>query len=254
MIEINEMRLDSGVDWFEESREPEAENFHFSLITYGKCVYWVNERKIIMDKGDLILIPGQMRFYGKSIPTVFHSKYAMNFQKATGGPGLPILSGGDVIHFRVGCYELILERIKEMMKQWNERLPYYEVMSSALLTELLTYVNRELDRGEVASEKLRNVQMMKDYIGLHYRSKITKDDLGGVISKSPNYAITLFRMITGQTVSEYVHSLRIRTAKYMLTESRLNIGEIAEYLGYSDVSYFHRVFKRLSGNIPSDCR
>src|SRR5690606_29919049 len=86
----------------------------------------------------------------------------------------------------------------------------------------------------------------------HYRTKITKDHLGDVIRKSPNYAATLFSSVTGQTISEYTHSLRIKTAMFMIKESRLTIGEISMFLGYSDVSFFNKIFKRITGKIPSE--
>ncbi len=252
MIAIGDVRQDNGIDWSEEKTTLKEQSYYFSLITFGKCVYWVNDRKIVMDKGDFLLIPGQNSYYGKSIPTVFHAKYVLNFTKTTDFPHLPILSSGEPIHFKIGCYDLIHERIKGILNQWMERLPYYDVLSAALLTESLTYINRELDRGKITSEKHKYVEKMRNYIQQHYRGKITKEDLGDLIGKSPNYAAILFSTVTGQTISEFVHSLRIKTAVYMLTESRLTIGEISEFLGYSDVSYFHKVFKRTTGKKPSD--
>jgi len=96
------------------------------------------------------------------------------------------------------------------------------------------------------------VEHMKQYIQNHYREKVTKEELGDAIRKTPNYAATLLREVTRQTISEHVHTQRIKTAIYMLTESRLTIREISEYVGYSDVSYFHRIFKRLTGCSPSE--
>jgi AraC-type DNA-binding domain-containing proteins len=62
----------------------------------------------------------------------------------------------------------------------------------------------------------------------------------------------LFKKITGRTISEYVHAVRVKTALYMLEESRLTVAELAEFLGYSDVSYFSRVFKQTTGVSPSE--
>jgi len=60
--------------------------------------------------------------------------------------------------------------------------------------------------------------------------------------------------VTGQTISEYVHSIRIKTAIGLLQESELTLEEISEFLGYSDVSYFHKVFRRMTGKKPSEYR
>lgn len=250
MLIIENVRKDSGMDWEEEKNE----DFYFCLVTYGRCVYWINGEKIIVNKGEALLIPKGFLFYWKNIPTVFHSKYVVMFKllRHDEYPNLPILDSDTYIHLKVGCYDLIHDKNKTIFSQWTEKVEYYDIFTSALLIEILTYLNRELDRGKIAPEKQRNVELMKRYIQDHYRNKITKEVLADVIRKSPNYAATLFSSITGQTISGYVHSLRIKTAIYMLTESQLTVAEISEFLGYRDVSYFNRVFKQLTGRAPSE--
>jgi len=51
MISINQVDQDNGI-WSEENKLVDQGSFHFSLITYGKCVYWVNNQKLIVEKGD----------------------------------------------------------------------------------------------------------------------------------------------------------------------------------------------------------
>jgi AraC family transcriptional regulator of arabinose operon len=147
---------------------------------------------------------------------------------------------------------VIHEKIKIIGKQWAEKTPYYELYISSMLLEILIHINRELDRADITPMKIRYAESMKRYIQEHYREKITKEDLAEVIQKSPNHTATLFSSVTGQTISNYVHSIRVKTATYMLQESQLTITEISEFLGYNDVSYFSRVFKQIIGVSPSD--
>lgn len=251
MLTIADAHQDNGADWYEEGTGAES-GFHLALVTYGKCVYWVKQEKVILEKGDLLLIPGGVPYYGKSIPTVLHTKYVVNFRRTDAEAALPVLRLTEPVKRRLGCYEVILERLRSVLRGWNEKQAYYELMSQALLTEALIMLNQELDRGPIPSEKHRRVESMKQYISTHYRGRVTKEELGDVIKATPNYAATLFKTVTNQTISEYVHNQRIKTAVYMLTESQLTIGEIADYLGYNDVSYFHRIFKRSTGKSPSD--
>jgi len=255
MLLVTNVRKDSGMDLNEENKQTKKDEFYLCLITYGKVVYWINGEKVIVNKGDIILIPKDTLFYWKIIPTVFHSKYVVSLKlfRHDEYPYLPILDTDKYIHSKVGCYDLIHEKIKIIFSQWTEeKIEYYDIFSSALLIEILTYWNRELNRGKINPEKHRNVESMKRYIQDHYRNKITKEVLADVIRKSPNYAATLFSSITGQTISGYVHSLRIKTAIYMLTESQLTVAEISEFLGYREVSYFNRIFKQHTGKSPSE--
>lgn len=250
MITPVEVKQISGVDWYEEA-DNEKRSWRLSLVTYGKCVYWVNGDKQIMEKGELLLIPAGVPYYGKSIPTVTHTQIVIQWTDQL-STGLSVLEREEALKHKPGCYELIRERLKVIHQQWQERTSYYVLMIEALLTEVLIYISRELDKGVITPEKHLHVERMKSYIERHYREKITKEELGDAIGKTPNYAAVLFKSVTGQTISQYVHAQRIKRAVYLLTESQLTVQEIAVFLGYQDLSYFYRIYKRVTGSAPSD--
>ena len=250
MVTPLEVRHINGVGWFEEAVQTQ-ETWRLSLVTYGKCVYWVNGEKQIMEIGELLIIPGGVAYYGKSIPTVTHTQIVVQLTGET-PESLSALERAEVLRHKPGCYELIHERMKAIHQQWQERPSYYVMMSQALLMEVLIYVNRELDRGIIPPERHIQAERMKRYIERHYREKVTKEELGDEIGKTPNYAAALFKSMTNQTISQYVHDQRMKRAIYLLTESQLSIQEVAEFLGYRDLSYFYRIFKRIIGSQPSD--
>ena len=141
--------------------------------------------------------------------------------------------------------------MKLLLAEQLDNLPYARLRGRGLLLELIALWGRERDRGESSSAGDLHVERMKAYIQNHYRERITKAELGECIGRTPNYAATLFRSGTGRTISEYIHSVRMKTATYMLAESVLTIEEIADYLGYAESSYFQRIFKRTFGVSPS---
>lgn len=67
MVTPLEVRHINGVGWFEEAVQSQ-ETWRLSLVTYGKCVYWVNGDKQIMEKGELLLIPGGVSFMARVFP------------------------------------------------------------------------------------------------------------------------------------------------------------------------------------------
>jgi AraC-like DNA-binding protein len=64
----------------------------------------------------------------------------------------------------------------------------------------------------------------------------------------------LFKQETGTTVYHYVLQQKIESAKMMLTQTELNVSEIAYKLGYSDPQYFSNLFKKKAGCPPSQYR
>lgn len=63
-----------------------------------------------------------------------------------------------------------------------------------------------------------------------------------------------FKAATGSSLIEYLQNLRVEEAKRLLESSDLPVDEISAETGYSDASFFRRLFKRLTGLTPSRYR
>ncbi|OOG19789.1 hypothetical protein BWD42_07785 [Sphingobacterium sp. CZ-UAM] len=61
-------------------------------------------------------------------------------------------------------------------------------------------------------------------------------------------------MLTGLTVNDFLKAIRMKKAMEYLNDETLNISEIAYKVGYSDLKYFSREFKKYSGKTPRDWR
>ncbi|MCR2802821.1 AraC family transcriptional regulator [Paenibacillus soyae] len=254
MLSIVNLQRIQGMSWYEES-DALSNVSRFVIVSYGKCLYWINGEKVLAEKGDFLFIPEGSAFYGKSVPTVFHEQYVMDLRvdplADAGELRLPMFGRPGYSKSKAGCYELVLERLRALWNEWQEKLPFSSLRVLSAVLDALVLWGRELERGGPADVSVQHAERMKAYIQEHYRTKITKEQLGDFIGRSPNHAASLFRRITGQTISEFAHNVRMRTAVYMLKESLLTVAEIADYLGYSDTSYFQRVFKRTTGVSPS---
>jgi YesN/AraC family two-component response regulator len=62
------------------------------------------------------------------------------------------------------------------------------------------------------------------------------------------------KSLTGHTPIQYIHEIRLKRAKEMLTSSDLPISEIAFQVGIEDPVYFTRIFKKKFGETPSHLR
>ena len=63
-----------------------------------------------------------------------------------------------------------------------------------------------------------------------------------------------FREATGTTIINYAQNLRVETAKRQLEKGKLPIDEIAVDVGYENVAFFRRLFKRSTGLSPGEYR
>jgi len=62
----------------------------------------------------------------------------------------------------------------------------------------------------------------------------------------------LFHDETGGGIMEYFSALKIKAARRMIREGRLNMTQIALHLGFQSVHYFSRRFKQFTGMSPSE--
>lgn len=82
----------------------------------------------------------------------------------------------------------------------------------------------------------------------------TVELLAETISMSPSRFAARFRETTGQSVMSYVAGWRMNVACRLLRETEDGLAEIAQHVGYQDVTSFSRAFKALVGQSPSRWR
>lgn len=85
------------------------------------------------------------------------------------------------------------------------------------------------------------------YIEEHYVERLTLAEVAERIYVSQWYLSKLLNKDTGQGFSEILNKTRIRHAKKLLGESSIRISEVAERVGFLDITYFSRVFKKYEG-------
>lgn len=90
------------------------------------------------------------------------------------------------------------------------------------------------------------------HLGGHFREAITVEQAARICCLTPNYFCHLFKKTTGKTLVEYLHMLRIHEATRLLQLRRDSIQSVAEQAGFSNPTYFGRVFKQITGVTPSD--
>ncbi len=75
------------------------------------------------------------------------------------------------------------------------------------------------------------------------------------LSKVPERSLKRrFKAATGSTLIEYLQNLRVERAKQLFEEGDIPIEEVSVEVGYQDVSFFRRLFKRLTGLSPGQYR
>lgn len=105
-----------------------------------------------------------------------------------------------------------------------------------------------------ASSMDERIRKTLDYIRINIGNKITVMDLADNASLSMEHFIRLFKKETGEAPNMYITRVKMERALVMLETSNSNIKSIALTLGYDNLSYFTRSFRRFSGVTPQQYR
>ncbi|WP_283680262.1 AraC family transcriptional regulator [Lentilactobacillus sp. Marseille-Q4993] len=98
------------------------------------------------------------------------------------------------------------------------------------------------------------VSQIKEWIRLNMNKELKVGDIANQFEVSQNYLSQSFHRETGITVKDYLNTLKLDKAKYLLLTTNLSIQEITDQSYFSDYKYFFRLFKKKNGMTPREYR
>ncbi len=102
-------------------------------------------------------------------------------------------------------------------------------------------------------DKSRYVLEAMDYIGEHYADPgISVGSIAAHLGISEGHLSHTFKRETDYTLLNYLTRYRIRKAMELLRGGKLKIYEVAERVGYRDITHFSSTFKKVTGISPSE--
>ena len=154
---------------------------------------------------------------------------------------------------------MAMERIiSDICLSLSERAFFYAPQSAGVNTA----VPGEMDIFQAPEEKemegrLHESDMIfkvKQYVRSHYRERITLKILADHVFLSPAYLSSMFKQETGDSLINYINQVRVEASKPLLSGTDRLLADIAQECGFSDQSYFAKVFKKQAGMPPGKYR
>jgi two-component system response regulator YesN len=132
---------------------------------------------------------------------------------------------------------------------------YYRHFSSIRhdMEQLLASIVSVIEKTNETKQNKR-VQKILFYLNENYTRDVSLDELSEKFGFNTSYISSLFKSETGINITDYLSNLRIDKAKDLLISTDMKINEIAHSLGYNNVNYFHRIFKKTIGITPIEYR
>ena len=97
-------------------------------------------------------------------------------------------------------------------------------------------------------------ETIREYIRNNYMKEISMQDAARMMNYSDAYFCKLFKQCFDQNFTSYLTGFRVNEAKKLLKDRSISVKDVSMQVGYYDSNYFAKVFKRMTGMIPSEYR
>lgn len=231
----------------------------FVYILEGECLICVGKQRRLCGPGDLAVIrSGEIHSLSD-----FHLTYIFTFDPAMFSQFLPefrfpksFISAEE--QKEAGLDREIARLFDEIYREKAAEEPLCEPIMRADVLRLYSLLIRHFEdstpRDEKSLARLQQFQTALEYIAEHYAQPITLADVAEVINYTPSYVSTLFVSCAGVNFKTYLDNFRIKKAADLLCSTHLTVTDIALQCGFENVRTFNNVFRRITGQSPSQLR
>lgn len=260
---ISEMLPFYPIHWHEE--------MEIVKVQSGKGIFWIDGKKYQANAGDIIILRPFVMHSINSLDdndmeidaTVFNLRLLESDTAAVGIVQYfaPLLNERQSI-------PCIVRPIDSWHRQFDDNLTCIltrddcvegaELDTKSNLYQMFNHIysNRLLNVSpNIAEDKLSyTIRLALEYILAEYANEITIENVAKHCNYSEFYLMKLFKQYTGLSCVDYANNYRLTVAGRQLRDTDSDISTIARNVGFNNISYFNRQFKKLYGTTPKEFR
>lgn len=173
----------------------------------------------------------------------------------------PLMEGKIMFQSKIAGDDEVNELIRRCYRAFSEEKNSYQLLLKSYLFQLLYRLFRDYVQENANDPRKRfvpvareRVNMILSYIDEHYAEKIRLEDLVEVVHINKYYICKIFQQCTGKTLLNYVNIVRVQKAVEKLISTNDPVTDIAFSVGFQDINYFSRIFKRVMNVSPTEIR
>lgn len=242
-------------------------HFHNSYEIYylisGTRDYFINDKTFRVNAGDMVLInpyvlhktvdtgQGHTRLLVSFKPSFLPFKNIDNLLKS-------LFKDNNILTFDTNTRSNVETTFIHMINNIASKGDFFEASLQAdllkLILDLNEYVTKQSNEETTAPAINDKIFEVVQYLNSNYTEKITLTQLSERFFISRYYLSHTFKKVTGFTILNFIQNLRIMKAQQLLCDTDLKIIEIADLVGFTNVSSFGKTFKAITGYSPKSYR
>lgn len=179
------------------------------------------------------------RIKGDSLRSIKNHSLSMNSMCCLAAE----IGGMDAVmsHYQAEKYAILIEEASSEASLLK--------ISDDFLYQYLSPYNRDF-----SNEYLPLSERVDVYISQNFMNDITVQSIAEKFFLSREHISRIYKKETGNTINQKILEVRVEETKRFLSETQMTVTEIALTVGFNSSQYFSKVFKRLTGLVPTEYR
>jgi AraC-like DNA-binding protein len=164
----------------------------------------------------------------------------------------------------INCYQFdeitfkkILSTLHSIFQEYTDKPDGHQAIINANLVILFMELVRKQNKNPSNSVSLHAQEKLEKFLELlerHVASRKSVSHYADMLNVTPYQLNAITKSTLGKTCSEVINEHIILESKRFLLATSDHVNEVADHLGYADVSYFIRFFKKHTGHSPESFR
>ncbi|EOH75974.1 AraC family transcriptional regulator [Enterococcus malodoratus] len=246
----------------------------FNYMISGSCTQYVNEKKVVLQEGEIILLDKDIvqridplseddllvniLLKDESITT----DIIINMVKSTGLVNEFLMNASNktgkhdaFIHFHCGGKDEVQKIIQNLISEYLQKRRYYMRAANLLLSLLLIELTRMIEEESLDNYQKKDEEIIciLKYIDIHFR-QLSLKDLAKEFGYNSNYIGNKLKKETGRTFQDLLNSAKYQTALELMKETDKSIEEIAYEVGFNSLPSLYKLFARFTDKTPKQVR
>ena len=240
----------------------------FTYVEKGEILHTIGQDTRILSKGDYFIVDYGAKHEYKSrgeelsvINLLFYPDFIDrtldrfdDFEKVVNSylirfkyRSLNTSPEGTVFHDEQNrVYDILKSLIYEYEQKEAGHLEYIR----SLLAQILIITMRKISKGEDERKQSSIIKEITDSVRKNYTKDLKLSDYAKENNYSLSHISKKFTEEMSMGFTDYLQSIRVENACRLLENTDLTVGDVAEQVGYGDVRFFRKVFKKTIGVTP----
>lgn len=161
------------------------------------------------------------------------------------------------IELALSICELTLDKVESVVLLGDD--PVRQITKLSCECDMFDYIKDVIIKADGAMRRVDKeqtsalVQSVLNYINNNYSdSSLSLNEIAENHNTTPSYLSIKFKEEVGTNFIKYLNGMRVKKAKELLKDISLKVYMVSTHVGYEDVRYFSRIFRKNTGYTPTE--